>query len=846
MSTASLTIAHRPQTFADVAGQDTIKAILSRAAQEDRIAPAYLFSGTRGVGKTTIARIFAKALNCATAPAAEPCNACEHCRKITQGMHVDVVEIDGASNRGIDDARRLRESIGYAAMEGRYRVFIIDEAHMLTRDAFNALLKTLEEPPRGVTFIMATTEPHKFPVTIISRCQHYIFKRLGEQEIEAHLVKILGLEARPYEPQAVKLIARRAAGSVRDSMSLLGQVLALGHERLEEQAVRSILGLAGQEMFFKVMEALKAQDVLAVSAVIRTILDQGVDIGFFLRELAATWRNLFMLKQAGEAALPLLDLPQDEAAQWLAWTPEFELAHVHACWQLTLEGQRRVLTSLEPAMALELLLLNLAFLPKLLNMEQLSRGPAAAPVSQGTQGSQGSPVSQGPQAGHGAQGVQGGAQGGRPVQGAGGHGGPQNPFDGAAGAANRSGGVPDAPTAPNQTSGHASAHTAHAPDHAPDRALGTAARAGQGSREEPPHRRARAARESGQAGQAGQMGQPGQTGQTGQIGQIGQAGHPEEAGRPERARNAHSETEPAFSAAPRHGNDAFGPDGGGDTFAQDGPPAGYDMGPPPDLPPELGGAAAQSGPQPDPEQGADTAVKPAPAGSPAPVRAAAPGHVSGLAHDSAGVSSGAVPDVMPAAMDGEGAGGEESPEGAQGRGAEYALPAEGGSSGTDKGAVTAMATDMATDMTQGMTPGMAPDMTKGLPPDMTPGMVPGPATWEGFLAFCRERNGEGGSVAHALRLAGGEMREGVLNITAMSATQYEKLGDAAVQSALSERVREYFGDSARFAVREPLNRVRPPAEMREEVESHPTAVLLREELGATLAFFRHKDDPSTR
>lgn len=377
MSTAALTTAYRPQRFSDVAGQETVKAVLSRAAQEDKIAPAYLFSGTRGVGKTTIARIFAKALNCQNAPTGEPCNECENCKKITQGMHVDVVEIDGASNRGIDDARRLRESIGYAAMEGRYKVFIIDEAHMLTRDAFNALLKTLEEPPKGVTFILATTESHKFPITIISRCQHYTFKMLTEQELVDHLTKILELEQRGYDPAAVRLIARRAAGSVRDSMSLLGQVLALGNERLEVADVRSILGLAGQELFFSVMDAMKNQDVVALSQVIRDILEQGVDIGFFLRELGNTWRNLFMLKQAGEQALPLLNLPEAEAKQWLELAPQFALSHVHACWQLTLEGQRRVLTSLEPAMALELLLLNLAFLPKLISTESLSKGTAA-------------------------------------------------------------------------------------------------------------------------------------------------------------------------------------------------------------------------------------------------------------------------------------------------------------------------------------------------------------------------------------------------------------------------------------------------------------------------------------
>ncbi|MBG0774334.1 DNA polymerase III subunit gamma/tau [Oleidesulfovibrio alaskensis] len=382
MSHASLTAKYRPQTFADVAGQETVKAILSRAAAENRVAPAYLFSGTRGVGKTTIARIFAKALNCTRGPAAEPCNECEQCRKITQGMAVDVVEIDGASNRGIDDAKRLKEAIGYAPMEGRYKVFIIDEAHMLTREAFNALLKTLEEPPANVTFVMATTEPHKFPVTIVSRCQHFIFKRLTENGLAAHLVRILEREGTGYESEAVKLIARRAAGSVRDSMSLLGQVLALGSDSLTVADARGILGLAGQELFFRVADAIRRQDCVGVSTVLRDVLDQGLDLGFFLRELTGMWRNLFMLRQAGESALPLLDLPEEEARQWLEWAPQFALSHIHACWQMTLEGQRRVLNSLEPAMALELLLLNLAFMPRLLGMQQASQtAPAPVPVA---------------------------------------------------------------------------------------------------------------------------------------------------------------------------------------------------------------------------------------------------------------------------------------------------------------------------------------------------------------------------------------------------------------------------------------------------------------------------------
>lgn len=394
MSHAALTAKYRPQTFAQVAGQDTIKAILSRASLEAKVAPAYLFSGTRGVGKTTLARIFAKALNCRQSPTAEPCNQCDQCRAITAGSAVDVVEIDGASNRGIDDVRRLKEVVGYAPMEGAYKIFIIDEAHMLSREAFNALLKTLEEPPAKVTFVMATTEPHKFPATIISRCQHYVFKRLPESGLVSHLSNILNQEKIDYDETAVSLIARRGSGSVRDSMSLLGQVLALGQGRLTEEAARNVLGLAGQEAFMQLLEACKDGDTLRLSTLLRNMLDQGLDMGFFLRELGSLWRNLFMLKQSGEAALCVVDLPEKEARQCLDVAKDFSLQHIHACWQMTLEGQRRVLSSLEPALALELLLLNIAMLPKLLPLENVStlkkKGsspvvpPSPAPLSQGS------------------------------------------------------------------------------------------------------------------------------------------------------------------------------------------------------------------------------------------------------------------------------------------------------------------------------------------------------------------------------------------------------------------------------------------------------------------------------
>ena len=379
---ASLAALYRPQTFAEVVGQDMVKSILSRAAREDRVAPAYLLSGTRGVGKTTIARIFAKALNCEHAPTGEPCNECEACRRITQGNFVDVVEIDGASNRGIDDIRRLRDAVGYAPLEGRYKVFIIDEAHMLTKEAFNALLKTLEEPPAHVTFIMATTEQHKFPVTIVSRCQHFVFRQIPEATLEAHICDVLRREGRPFEKEAAHLIARRAAGSVRDSMSLLGQVLALGSlpgEPLTASQTREVLGLAGQEVMDRLLDALAGQDAAAITVLVRELLAQGADMGFFLRELCSLWRNLFLMKQAGREAAGELDMPEGELERLSSMAGRFTLTYIHAAWQMTLDSQRRILTSLEPSTGLELLLLNLAMLPRLLPLEDLaSPSPSAS------------------------------------------------------------------------------------------------------------------------------------------------------------------------------------------------------------------------------------------------------------------------------------------------------------------------------------------------------------------------------------------------------------------------------------------------------------------------------------
>lgn len=406
----SLAARHRPQTFASVAGQPLAAAALSRAAATGKVAPAYLLSGTRGVGKTTIARIFAKALNCIHAPAAEPCNECPQCLHITAGNHVDVNEIDGASNTGVDDVRALKETVGFLPMEGKYKIFIIDEAHMLSKSAFNALLKTLEEPPPNTVFIFATTEAHRFPATIISRCQHYVFKHLPEQSILEHLQKVAQAENLPYEDAALRLVARRAAGSVRDSLSLLDQALAMSGGELTVAAVSDALGLAGPELFARLLEAIAKGDVSQILDVSSGVLHAGVDIGYFVRELGAIWKNLFLISSSGERILPHLGISGEDEKCFLTRTAKsFSLAHLHAAWQLTLECQRTIGQSPEPGAALELLLINIALLPRLLplgsvtpqqmstlDQSQTARTPQTQPDSGPSVPSSGGPALAGP------------------------------------------------------------------------------------------------------------------------------------------------------------------------------------------------------------------------------------------------------------------------------------------------------------------------------------------------------------------------------------------------------------------------------------------------------------------
>ena len=267
----------RPSSFDQVIGQEHVTQTLKNAINGDRVAHAYLFTGPRGVGKTTIARILAKALNCEKAPTLEPCGKCPACTEIGQGTSMDVIEIDGASNRGIDEIRNLRESVRYAPVGGKKKVYIIDEVHMLTQEAFNALLKTLEEPPPHVVFIFATTQPLKVPDTIVSRCQRFDFRRIGAAEISARLRDICKTDGYACEESALQVISQRAEGSMRDAESLLEQVLAFSGGSATEAEIAPIVGLRGSDMVLKLVDAMGAGERRAVMEIIGEAMDGGID-----------------------------------------------------------------------------------------------------------------------------------------------------------------------------------------------------------------------------------------------------------------------------------------------------------------------------------------------------------------------------------------------------------------------------------------------------------------------------------------------------------------------------------------------------------------------------------------
>ena len=286
----------RPKTFADLVGQEHVVKALRNALDEGRLHHAYLLTGTRGVGKTTIARILAKSLNCENAVHGEPCGQCESCMQIDSGRYVDLLEIDAASNTGIDNIREVLENAQYAPTAGKYKVYIIDEVHMLSKSAFNAMLKTLEEPPEHVKFILATTDPHKVPITVLSRCLQFVLRNMTTQQVAEHLAHVLDRENVPYQPQALQLLGRAAAGSMRDALSLLDQAIAMGSGKVAEQDVRQMIGAVDKQYLFELLEGIINQNGEALLEKAQEMSARAIGFDSALAELAMLLQRLALIQ----------------------------------------------------------------------------------------------------------------------------------------------------------------------------------------------------------------------------------------------------------------------------------------------------------------------------------------------------------------------------------------------------------------------------------------------------------------------------------------------------------------------------------------------------------------------
>lgn len=349
----------RPQGFDEVVGQRHITQTLKNAIISERVAHAFIFSGPRGVGKTTTARILAKAINCEKGPTPEPCRRCYSCQEIANGNSVDVIEIDGASNTSVEDVRELRENVKYAPSKGRAKIYIIDEVHMLSTSAFNALLKTLEEPPSHVIFIFATTEPHKIPATILSRCQHFEFRRIPQIEIVDRLRKITKEEGIAISDKGLVLIARAAEGSLRDALSLLDQVVAFGGQQIKEEDLIMILGMADQETLRAFSKAILLKDPGKAIMLLDNLVEKGQDLRQFSRDMTEHFRNLIMIK-ISEKPEGLIDLPKEDIAEMKSEVTDVTLEDLEMLFNLflRLEGDIRISTT--PRFLLEMALVKAA------------------------------------------------------------------------------------------------------------------------------------------------------------------------------------------------------------------------------------------------------------------------------------------------------------------------------------------------------------------------------------------------------------------------------------------------------------------------------------------------------
>jgi DNA polymerase-3 subunit gamma/tau len=338
MSYVVFALKWRPNTFEEIVGQEHITTTLKNAISKNRLAHAYLFAGPRGVGKTSTARILAKSLNCKNGSTVEPCQVCSSCLEISQARNLDVIEIDGASNRGIDEVRVLRENVKFAPTGGKFKIYIIDEVHMLTTEAFNALLKTLEEPPEFVKFIFATTQPHKIPPTILSRCQRFDFKRIPLLKIIEQLNKIVSKEKISIDNDVLFAIAKASDGSLRDAEALLDQLVSFSKDKVSVNDVISVLGIVQQEVLFDITNRIIQKDARGALEILNNIIDAGKDISLFLTNLIEHFRNL-MVSKVAKGDPTLIDLPSDICARLAEQAQAFTLEEILSAFNVLVNTQ---------------------------------------------------------------------------------------------------------------------------------------------------------------------------------------------------------------------------------------------------------------------------------------------------------------------------------------------------------------------------------------------------------------------------------------------------------------------------------------------------------------------------